>query len=63
MEEVGKPLVYIPLDAKINITNKPMEDIKTKYEKNRVVLDKEKVKKVVKGIYGSPEKYSTKLQP
>ena len=40
-----------------------MEDIKTKYEKNRVVLDKEKVKKVVKGIYGSPEKYSTKLQP
>jgi len=63
MEEIGKPLVYIPSDAKINTTNKPMEDIKTKYEKNRVVLDREKVKEVVKGIYGSPAKPSAKFQP
>jgi len=63
MDTVGKPLVYIPPDAKINITNQPMKDIKTKYEKNKMVFDREKVKEFVKGVYGSTDEHSPKLQP
>jgi len=48
-----KPFVYIPPDAKINIENKPMEEIKTKYEKRRVVLRRKNVNQVVKGTYGT----------
>lgn len=62
MRKESKPLVYLPADAKLNITNQPMEEIKTKYEKNRMVFDKEKVNKVVKGIYGSSDEHSSKLR-
>lgn len=61
MNEVGRPLVYIPEDAKINISNHPMEDIKVKYEKSKAILDREKVNDVVKGIYGSSSESSAKL--
>ena len=51
-----KPIVYIPPDAEINIEPKPLSPPKTRYEKNKVVFQREKVKKIIKGIYGQPEK-------
>ena len=53
--KMNKPFVYIPVDAKINTENKPMEEVKTKYEKRRAVLRRENVKKIVKGIYGASD--------
>lgn len=61
MDVIGKPSVYIPPEAKFNKSNQPMEEIKTKYEEDRVVFDLAKVKEIVKGIYGNSEDRSSKL--
>lgn len=51
----GQPLVYIPAGAKINVENVNGEDIITRYERRRVALDINKVKKIVGGKYGKKE--------
>jgi len=51
----GQPLVYIPDGAKINVENVNGEDIITRYEKRRVALDINRVKKIVGGKYGKKE--------
>ena len=47
-----KSIVYIPSGAKINRENKHMDEPKTKYENRKRVIDLEKAKKVIGGIYG-----------
>lgn len=52
-DKEAKPLVYVPANAKLNIGSGPMESIKTEYDVRLAVFDREKVKEIVKGIYGS----------
>jgi hypothetical protein len=51
----GKALVYLPANAKLNFKNDVMEPPIVKYEKRRAAFDKDSVKKIVKGLYGSEE--------
>lgn len=51
----GKALVYLPANAKLNFKNDVMEPPTVKYEKRRASFDKDTVKKIVKGHYGSEE--------
>jgi len=51
----GKALVYLPSNAKLNFENDVMEPPKVKYEKRRAAFDKDTVKKIVRGKYGSKE--------
>ena len=50
--EPSEPLIYIPKNAKINEENIAMDVPEVLYEDRKVILDLEKVKKVVKGQYG-----------
>ena len=43
---------YIPPNADTNYENKPKDPPKTEYEKRRVALRREEVKKLTKGKYG-----------
>ena len=51
----GKALVYLPANAKLNFEKNVMEPPTVKYEKRRAEFDKDTVKKIVKGLYGSKE--------
>ena len=51
-----KPIVYIPIDAEINLETQPLPPPKTRYEKTRATFDRDKVKKIIKGRYGQPDK-------
>ena len=50
-----KSEAYKPKDAKLNLGTDPMEPPETEYEKDRATLDKDEVKKVTKGIYGTDQ--------
>jgi len=51
-EEVRDSLVYIPVNAKINEKNVDMAPPETYYENRKAIIDKDVVKKIVKGEYG-----------
>lgn len=51
----GKALVYLPANAKLNFKQEAMKPPTVKYEKRRSAFDKDAVKKIVKGTYGSEE--------
>ena len=51
-----KPIVYVPPDAEINTEVQPLAPPKTRYEKSRAVIERNQVKKIIKGKYGQPEK-------
>jgi hypothetical protein len=55
----SKPSVYIPEDAKLNITDKPMPPPTTLYERTRQTIEREVVKDIVKGKYGSENENTT----
>lgn len=48
----SKPVVYIPSGAKINVENSNDTPPSTKYDHRKVIFDLDKVKKIVRGIYG-----------
>lgn len=54
-EKESKVLIYVPSEARTNIDNKPMSPPETEYEERKVELDKNAVKDVTKGKYGSDE--------
>ena len=50
--DINLPVVYIPPGADLNFENKNKEPPKTKYENRKMILQREEVNKVTKGIYG-----------
>ena len=47
MEPESKPVVYIPMDAKINLKDSPMPPPPTVYEKRKAIIPREEIKKQI----------------
>jgi hypothetical protein len=50
--DISRPKVYIPDNAKINLNIEPLSPPKVEYEKRKFILDRDKVKEIIKGKYG-----------
>lgn len=52
VKPVNRPLIYIPKDAKINLSNSEQNPPQTKYNSRVKVFNIDAIKKLLKGNYG-----------
>ena len=57
---MSNPKVYVPEDAKINLTNEGMSPPTTLYERSRATIGDDIVKDIVKGQYGKKDEEDNK---
>ena len=53
----NKTVVYVPDGAKINIDNNKMNQPCTQYENRKKIIDLNKAKQIIGGVYGKFAKY------